>query len=79
MKERKVITNRQVAVKILNTQAMKPSDLAAAKREIEILSKIGHKNIVKLLDVMECTNKLYIVLEFAGIILCKIDFKISRP
>jgi len=60
-------THQKVAIKILNLKMMKPSDVESAHREIKILKQIVHKNIVKLLDVFETENRLYLVQEHAGV------------
>ena len=56
-------TNEEVAVKIMAKKNMDKSDIELAKVEIDIL-KIGqHPNIIKLHDVYENENYIYIVME----------------
>jgi serine/threonine protein kinase len=53
-------TGRKVAVKIMNKIDMSIQDLELVKTEIEIL-KIGqHPNIIRLYDVFEKINFIYI-------------------
>lgn len=53
-------TGRKVAVKIMNKTDMKLQDLELVKTEIEIL-KIGqHPNIIRLYDIFEKINFIYI-------------------
>ena len=53
-------TKRKAAIKIMNKREMKNKDLELVKVEIEIL-KIGqHPNIVRLYDVIETSDNIYI-------------------
>ncbi len=52
-----------MAIKILNKSKLSAEELMLAKREIEILKLCQHPNIIRLLDVFENPDHLYIVLE----------------
>lgn len=53
-------TGKKVAIKIINKMNMSMEDLELLKTEIEIL-KIGqHPNIIRLYDVFEKINFIYI-------------------
>ena len=53
-------TGRKVAVKIMNKKDMNNQDLELVKIEIEIL-KIGqHPNIIRLYDIFENLDYIYI-------------------
>jgi len=59
-------TKENVAIKILHKTKMKPQELERAKRETEILRKLKHSNIAKLIDVIETDEVMYIIMEYAG-------------
>jgi len=50
------------AVKIIEKAALK-EDIKLLKREIEIMKKVSHKNILKLEEIFEDNEKVYIVME----------------
>jgi calcium/calmodulin-dependent protein kinase I len=50
------------AVKIIEKNALK-EDIKLLKREIEIMKKVAHKNILKLHEIFEDDDKVYIVME----------------
>ena len=59
-------TKQQVAIKIMAKKNMDKSDLELAKIEIDIL-KIGqHPNIIKLYDIYENENYIYIIMEYCS-------------
>ena len=59
-------TKKQVAIKIMAKKNMDKSDLELAKVEIDIL-KIGqHPNIIKLYDIYENENYIYIIMEYCS-------------
>ena len=59
-------TKKPVAIKIMAKKNMDKSDLELAKVEIDIL-KIGqHPNIIKLYDVFENENYIYIIMEYCS-------------
>ena len=59
-------TKKPVAIKIMAKKNMDKSDMELAKVEIDIL-KIGqHPNIIKLYDVFENENYIYIIMEYCS-------------
>lgn len=63
-KGRNRITGEDVAVKCINKKTLKKEELQLLSREINIMKKLQHKNIVQLFDIYETSNELFLVLEF---------------
>ena len=59
-------TNRPVAIKIKAKKNMKKQDLELAKTEIDILKICQHPNIVKLYDIFDNSDYIYIVMEYCS-------------
>ena len=55
-----------VAIKIMAKKSMDKSDLELAKTEIDILKVSQHPNIIKLYDVFENENYIYIIMEYCS-------------
>ena len=54
----------KLAIKIINKNKItKKSDIIRIKKEISILKKIRHKNIIQIYEVMESNQNVYIVME----------------
>jgi serine/threonine protein kinase len=53
-------TGRKVAVKIMNKKDMTLQDLELVKTEIEILKVCQHPNIIRLYDIFENVDFIYI-------------------
>ncbi|KAJ9543414.1 hypothetical protein OSB04_023121 [Centaurea solstitialis] len=63
---RDVHTEQSVAIKAINKQRIVKGGLAAnVKREISIMRRLRHPNIVRLLEVLANKKKIYFVLEYA--------------
>ncbi|KAF5820243.1 putative protein kinase CAMK-CAMKL-CHK1 family [Helianthus annuus] len=63
---RDVHTEQSVAIKAINKQRIIKGGLAAnVKREISIMRRLRHPNIVRLLEVLANKKKIFFVLEFA--------------
>ncbi len=58
------ISGRKVAVKIMNKKDMTLQDLELVKTEIEILKVCQHPNIIRLYDVFENVDFIYISKNF---------------
>ena len=56
-------TGELVAVKIINRGEMEEDDEVALQSEIEILSDVDHPNVVKMYEVFDESDYMYIVLE----------------
>jgi hypothetical protein len=57
-------TGKKVAVKIMKKKEMSMQDIVLQKREIEILKICQHPSIIRLLDVFENHDYIYIVMEY---------------
>ena len=60
------LTGRKVAIKIINKKEMTIKQLELVKTEIDILKICQHPNIIRLYDVIENQEKIYIVTEFCS-------------
>ncbi|MDR3736442.1 MAG: protein kinase [Acidobacteriaceae bacterium] len=56
-------TGKRVAIKVMKKSAMTPQDVELVKQEIEILKMCQHPNLIKMLDVFENIEHIYIVME----------------
>lgn len=62
-----VETKTQVAIKVVNEKTVKdPFMKKMLIQEIEVLKAISHPNLVKLFDVIETVNNIYIVQEYCN-------------
>ena len=61
-----VPTGEKVAIKVLNKTKLNsnPNSYLKAQKEISILKIMFHKNIIKLYEIMETFERIYIVMEF---------------
>ena len=61
-------TGEKVAVKIMDKAQIfsEPLNLTRIQREIAILKIVRHKNIIKLYELMETPNRIYIVMEYCN-------------
>lgn len=57
-------TSKKVAIKVMKKKQMTLQDIELQKREIEILKICQHPSIIKLLDVFENQDYIYIVMEY---------------
>ena len=57
-------TNEEVAIKIMSKNNMSTFDLEQVKNEIEILKIANHPNIIKLYNVYESVDYIYIIMEY---------------
>ena len=57
------LTNKPYAIKIMSKSTMNSSDLDLVKTEINILKVCQHPNIIKLYNVYDSFNYIYIVME----------------
>ncbi|MED6143379.1 CBL-interacting serine/threonine-protein kinase 11 [Stylosanthes scabra] len=62
---RNVRTMQSVAIKVISKKKIMGTSLVSnVKREVSIMSKLNHPNIVKLHEVLATKTKIYFVLEF---------------
>lgn len=59
-------TDRKVAIKIMSKKEMTNQDLELVKTEIEILKVCQQPNIIRLYDIFENLDYIYIVMEFCS-------------
>ena len=59
-------TGRLVAIKIMAKKNMNSQDLQLAKTEIDILKVAQHPNIIKLYDIYDTSDYIYIVMEYCS-------------
>lgn len=64
-KARRKYTSRMVAIKMINKLGQTKDDLISFRREIDILKKVDHPNIMRMLDVYETDTDFCVVSEFA--------------
>ncbi|GMH48088.1 hypothetical protein TrRE_jg11832 [Triparma retinervis] len=51
------------AIKVIKKNSVGPDDEAALKSEVEVLQTVSHDNIVRLNEVFDCSQNLYMVME----------------
>lgn len=68
-------TGELFALKIVDKTKLKPKQLNTLTREINIMHKLSHPNIVHLYEVIETEETLYLVLELYSIFLKSIYFQ----
>uniref|UniRef100_A0A673YPH2 non-specific serine/threonine protein kinase n=1 Tax=Salmo trutta TaxID=8032 RepID=A0A673YPH2_SALTR len=59
------ITKTEVAIKIIDKSQLDAVNLEKIYREVQIMKMLDHPHIIKLYQVMETKNMLYLVTEFA--------------
>ncbi|KAJ8004160.1 hypothetical protein DPEC_G00155900 [Dallia pectoralis] len=59
------VTKTQVAIKIIDKTRLEPSELKKIYREVQVMKRLNHPNIIKLYQVMETDDMLYMVMEYA--------------
>ncbi|XP_050463296.1 MAP/microtubule affinity-regulating kinase 3-like [Cataglyphis hispanica] len=60
------ITKTEVAIKIIDKTQLDSTNLEKVYREVEIMKQLEHPHIVKLYQVMETKNMIYMVCEYAS-------------
>ena len=61
------ITNEKVAIKILDKEKItQKTDIARVKKEIDILKKLRHKNIVHLFNVIDTLTNIFLIMEYTN-------------
>ena len=58
------LTKEKVAIKIMNKKKMDTSDIELMRTEIEILKICQHPNIIRLYDIFENIDYIYIIMEY---------------
>jgi len=66
-KGRHVITGMTVAIKVLEKQRMRTrEDLERVEREIDLLHRVDHADVIRLYEVIRTQNVIYLVMEFCN-------------
>lgn len=60
------ITKTEVAIKIIDKTQLDRANLVKVYREIQIMKLLSHPHIIKLYQVMETKNMIYLVSEYAS-------------
>jgi MAP/microtubule affinity-regulating kinase len=66
MLARHVLTNNEVAIKIIDKTQLNPNSLEKLFREVSIMKLLQHPNIVKLYEVIETDKTLYLIMEYVN-------------
>lgn len=59
-------TGKKYAIKCISKNLIDKKELALLEREIDIMKKLQHPNIIQLMEVIDTPDTLYLVLEFAS-------------
>lgn len=59
------VTKTQVAIKIIDKTRLSSNDMEKINREVQIMKLLNHPHIIKLYQVMETKDMLYMVTEYA--------------
>lgn len=60
------ITGAEVAIKIIDKTKMDPKKIDKMYREVRILKMLHHPNIIKLYEVIETTQTVFLVMEYVS-------------
>jgi len=60
------ITGAEVAIKIIDKTKMDPKKISKMYREVRILKMLHHPNIIKLYEVIETNNTIFLVMEYVA-------------
>lgn len=63
---RHVLTNREVAIKVIDKKTMNQTSLNKLFREVRIMKLLHHPNVVQLFEVIETDRTLHLVMEYAN-------------
>ena len=59
------LTSEKVAIKILEKSRIKDKkDIERISREIKILKKVRHPNVIQLYEIIETESELFLIMEF---------------
>ncbi len=60
-----ILTKEKVAIKILEKNRISHQDIKRIETEINILKTIHHKNIIQLYSIMQTSESIYLIMEYA--------------
>ena len=55
-----------MACKIINKKSLNPRLTQNLKNEINILSQIDHRNVIRLYDIQKTTNNFYLFMQYCN-------------
>ncbi|XP_012828001.1 PREDICTED: SNF1-related protein kinase catalytic subunit alpha KIN10-like [Erythranthe guttata] len=58
------LTGIKVAIKILDRRSINNCEAEKVRREINIMRRLSHPNVVRLFEVIETPSKVYVVMEY---------------
>lgn len=61
-----LITGVEVAIKIIDKTNLNEGSLAKLLREVKVMKQLDHPNVVKLFEVIDTEDTLFLVLEYAA-------------
>lgn len=62
-----ILTGEKVAVKILEkSRIVEPADVERVSREIHILKRIRHRNVIQLFEVIDTPRHIFLIMEYSG-------------
>ncbi|CAD5213971.1 unnamed protein product [Bursaphelenchus okinawaensis] len=64
-KARHKVTKTEVAIKIIDKRRLDPENVKKIEREVKVLQRIKHPNIIKLYQVIDTPSILYLITEYA--------------
>eukprot|EP00049_Salpingoeca_infusionum_P012423 m.227500 g.227500 ORF g.227500 m.227500 type:complete len:591 (+) comp15179_c0_seq1:308-2080(+) len=59
-------TGVEVAIKIIDKRSLSPQSIRKVMREVRIMKQVDHPNIVKLFEVIDTPERLFLVMEYAA-------------
>jgi 5'-AMP-activated protein kinase catalytic alpha subunit len=66
-KARNISTGEAVAIKVFDKETVRRSGtMEQVKREVEVMRRVRHPNVVRLHEVMATRSKIYFVMEYAS-------------
>lgn len=60
------VLNMPVAIKIINKTSMKKSQMEVVMKEVAIMRRLDHPNVVKLLDYINSDTSCFIIMEYVS-------------
>ena len=60
-----LLTKEKVAIKILEKNRISQQDIKRIETEINILKTLHHKNIIQLYSIIQTSEKIYLIMEYA--------------
>jgi len=59
-------TNDKVAIKMIEKKHVDPEELKLLQREIDIMRRVQHRNVLRLYEIFETSTHLYLVMELVN-------------